>query len=66
MQPFYRRGYWRWLRHPEGFNLQHSGYDIQNYVSWIDEDMKAETKAAMKKGETFEPQINVYDQFKED
>lgn len=66
VQPFYRRGYWRWLRHPEGFNLQHSGYDVQNFVSWIDEDMKAETKAAMKKGETFPPQINVYDQFKED
>lgn len=66
VQPFYRRGYWRWLRHPEGFNMQHSAYDIQNFVSWIDEDMKAETKAAMKKGETFPPQINVYDQFKED
>lgn len=66
VQPFYRRGYWRWLRHPDGFNMQHSAYDIQNFVTWIDEDMKAETLAAMKKGETFPPQINIYDQYKED
>ncbi len=66
VQPFYRRGYWRWLHHPEGFNMQHSSYDVQNYVTWIDEDIKAETLAAMKAGETFPVEINVYDQFKED
>ncbi len=66
VQPFYRRGYWRWLRHPEGFNLMHSSYDIQNFVTWIDEDMKKETLEAQKSGKTFPPQINTYDQFKED
>lgn len=66
VQPFYRVGNWRWLRHPEGFNLQHSGSDLENFVTWIDQDMKAETLEARKNDITFPPQINIYDQHKED
>ncbi len=66
VQPFYRIGQWRWLRYPDGFNVKHSRSDIQYFVGWIDEDMKAETEAAQKSGEVFPPQINVYDQFKEE
>lgn len=66
VQPFYRRGYWRWLRHPEGYAFLHSSYENEFYEAWIDEDMKKETLAAQESGETFPPQVNVYDQFKED
>lgn len=66
VQPFYRRAHWRWLRHPEGYAFQHSEYENQHYEAWIDEDLKKETKAAMKAGETFPAQINTYDQWKED
>lgn len=64
--PFYRIGHQRWLRFPEGtFNEMHTRSDIQFFVGWIDEDMKAETLAAKKSGKTFPPQINIYDQFEQ-
>ncbi len=64
--PFYRTAQWRWNRYPEGFNYKHSSRPSQWYVNWIDTEMKEETKAAKKEGKTFEPQINYYDQFKND
>jgi microcin C transport system substrate-binding protein len=64
--PFYRVAHWRWLRFPEGFNEKHSDGPNRYFVPWIDEDIKVETRAARKAGETFPPEINVYDQFKED
>ncbi|XOV87156.1 MAG: extracellular solute-binding protein [Pseudomonadota bacterium] len=63
-QPFYRVGNWRWLRYPPFFNHKHSGSAGQYYVHWIDQDMKDATLQARKNGETFPPEINVYDQFK--
>ncbi len=65
VQPFYRTGHWRWTRYPETFNTMHSSNDFQHFVHWIDEDLKAETLAARKSGETFPPQVNVYDQYKD-
>lgn len=62
--PFYRIGHHRWLRFPEEtFNEMHTRSDIQFFVGWIDEAIKAETLAAKKSGKTFPPEINVYDQF---
>lgn len=63
-QPFYRVGHWRWLRYPEFFNHKHSSNAGRYFVHWIDTDIKEETREAIDNGETFEPQINVYDQFK--
>jgi microcin C transport system substrate-binding protein len=63
-QPFYRVGHWRWRRYPEGFNHKHSSDSGQLWIHWIDEEMKAETLEARKSGQAFEPEINVYDQFK--
>jgi microcin C transport system substrate-binding protein len=63
-QPFYRVGHWRWVRFPEFFNHKHSGSPTQYYVHWIDTELKEKTLAARKADETFETQINVYDQFK--
>lgn len=64
-QPFYRLGFWRWVRYPDFFNHKYSGSAGQYFVHWIDEDMKKETLAARKSGKTFEPSIRVYDQFRE-
>lgn len=62
--PYYRVAHQRWLRYPEGtFNEMHTRSDIELFAQWIDLDMKRETLAARKSGETFPPQINVYDQF---
>ncbi len=63
-QPFYRVGHWRWMRYPPFFNHKHSGSAGEYYVHWIDQDMKEATLKARKDGDTFPPQINVYDQFK--
>lgn len=64
VQPYYRIGRWRWVRYPAGFNNKHSGYADEYWVHWIDTDMKAETLAARKSGETFEPHVEVHDQWK--
>jgi microcin C transport system substrate-binding protein len=64
VQDFYRVGYWRWFRYPEDFNLRHSNYSGEFFVHWIDEDMRRETLEARKRGETFTPEIRVYDQYK--
>ncbi|MDX1491454.1 MAG: extracellular solute-binding protein [Pseudohongiellaceae bacterium] len=62
--PFYRVGHWRWMKFPEGFNHKHSESAGELFVHWIDTELKEETLAARRSGDTFEPQINVYDQFR--
>ena len=64
VQSFYRAGYWRWVRYPEGFNVKHSSSRDQYYIHWIDQAIKEETLEARKNGRKFDPQINVYDQFR--
>lgn len=64
-QPFYRVGHWRWIRYPEFFNHKHSRSSGQLFVHWVDEAMKQETLDAMKAGDTFEPQIRYFEQWKE-
>jgi microcin C transport system substrate-binding protein len=65
VQPYYRVGHWRWMQFPEGFTTKHSRWEYQHFVAWIDDDIKKETKAAMKDGTSFGPQINTYDQYYE-
>jgi microcin C transport system substrate-binding protein len=62
--PFYRDLHWRWLRYPEDFNVKLSRGADQFFLSWIDTDMKKETREARKSGETFPPVIAVYDQYR--
>jgi microcin C transport system substrate-binding protein len=64
-QGFYRIGHWRWLRYPEYFNHKHSSSAGNLFVHWLDPAMKEETLEARKSGETFPPQINIYDQWKD-
>ena len=65
-QGFFRVGHWRWLRYPEGFNYKHVQSAGELFIHWVDEDLKRETLEARKSGKTFEPQIRVYDQWRED
>jgi microcin C transport system substrate-binding protein len=64
-EPFYWHASWRWVRWPEDFNVRYSSYAEDAFVHWIDTDMKEETLAARQSGQRFEPQINVYDQYRE-
>jgi microcin C transport system substrate-binding protein len=65
-QPFIRSAFWRWIRWPEDFNVKLATESGEYFISWIDEDMKKETLEAMKSGKTFEPQVLVFDQYKEE
>ncbi|MEH6586659.1 MAG: extracellular solute-binding protein [Halioglobus sp.] len=63
-QGFFRVGHWRWVKYPEFFTHKHANGAGQLYVHWIDSDLKKATLQARKEGETFEPAIRVYDQWK--
>lgn len=63
-QPFYRVGHWRWIRYPDDFNLKYSRSAAEYYVHWIDTELREETLAARKNDETFDPEINIFDQYK--
>jgi microcin C transport system substrate-binding protein len=66
--PFYRTGYWRWLKWPKKFNVRLSQdleQDPDQYgLEWIDEAAKKETLDARDSGQTFPPEIKVFDQWK--
>jgi len=66
VQPFYRVGSWRWVQYPDDFNLKHSRAAGQYFVHWIDTDIKKETLAARKSGQSFPPEIKVFDQYRSD
>ena len=63
-RPFYRLGYWRWIQWPDDFNVRIADEPEMAHVHWIDQDIKAETQEAMRKGETFEESFRVYDQYR--
>ncbi len=63
-RPSYRVGSWRWVKWPEDINVKRSEYFFSWMVHWIDEEVRQETKDAMRKGETYPPQVKVYDQYK--
>jgi microcin C transport system substrate-binding protein len=63
--PFYRYFHWRWLRWPKDGNLKSTRVGYETYVFWIDEDIKAETKQAMKEGRSFGEVSRVFDQYRE-
>jgi len=62
--PFYRIGYWRWMKWPKFFNVRFSYEPGQFGLDWIDEAVKKETLEARDNGKTFPPEIKVYDQWK--
>lgn len=61
MVPYVREAHWRWWRLPDPPGTKNSGSLFAPFDSamgglfWYDEAREAETKEAMKEGETFEP-----------
>jgi microcin C transport system substrate-binding protein len=64
--PFYRTGFWRWLKWPEDFNVKISRRSEEYYVSWIDEELKKEVQEARQAGKTYPPILQVYDQYRDE
>ena len=64
-RPFYRVGYWRWVRWPDDFNVALGNEPEMNYVYWIDTDRRRQTEEAMRTGKTFPERTLVFDQFRE-
>ena len=64
-RPFYRVGYWRWVRWPDDFNVALGNEPDTNYVYWIDTDRRRETEEARHSGKTFPERNLVFDQFRE-
>jgi microcin C transport system substrate-binding protein len=62
--PFYRSGFWRWIKWPKDFNVRFSDGAGQYGLEWIDEAAKKETLDARNNGQAFPPEIKVYDQWK--
>ncbi|MFD0892230.1 hypothetical protein KBB96_12435 [Luteolibacter ambystomatis] len=63
-RPFFRVGYWRWVRWPDNFNVRLTNEADTSYVHWIDSDIKADTEDAMKHGRTFPEQNLIFDQYR--
>lgn len=66
VMPFYRIGYWRYIRWPDDFNVKQSRSAGEYFLHWIDEEKRQETIEARRAGRTFEPSIRVFDQFREE
>ena len=63
-RPFYRLGYWRWLRWPDDFNFRVSAEPEVSHLHWIDPALKDETIEAMREGRKFDEVLRVYDQYR--
>jgi microcin C transport system substrate-binding protein len=62
--PFFREGYWRWVRWPKDFNVREAREAYEFHLLWIDSELEAEVKAAQKEGRKLEPQVLVFDKYK--
>ncbi|MCW8331367.1 extracellular solute-binding protein [Photobacterium sp. SDRW27] len=67
MVPYTREAHWRWVKYPtpamtKQTEAMFSPIDLSTF--WIDQDLKKETKTAMKKGKTFEPVVVIDDTHK--
>lgn len=71
--PGWKRDYervacWRWLRWPDSETVKFcppiNSYPFEHYSFWIDEEMEAETKAAMTSGQTFPEIQNIVEDYR--
>jgi microcin C transport system substrate-binding protein len=63
VQPFYRTAFWRWIRYPDDFNVRLSRSSGEYYLAWIDLERKQETLNGKQNGVSFEPGVQVFDQY---
>jgi microcin C transport system substrate-binding protein len=61
-RPFYRTGYWRWIRWPENFNVRLGNEPEMSHVHWIDPEIKQETLKAKTTGAAFPEKNLIFDQ----
>lgn len=62
---FYRVAFWRWVRYPADFNVKHSQSAQGAWLHWLDTGMREQTREAMRRGVTFAPSIEVYEQYRQ-
>ena len=66
--PFFREFHWRWMKFPDVPGFKDTGAVFDNAASagyfWVDEDIKKETREAMKSGRTFEPLTRIIEKYK--
>ncbi len=63
-RPYYRVGYWRWVRWPDDFNVRVAYLPEEAHVHWIDQKVKEETLEAMREGRSFEERYLLFDQYR--
>lgn len=63
-EPFFRTAYWRWVKWPEGFQGKTARDADEGMVFWIDAAERDATRTALKNGQSFPMEKNVFDQFK--
>lgn len=65
---FFRIAHWRWIQFPNTEEVQFSPpivnapFDL--HLHWVDEEIKAETLTAKRKGESFPEKVKIYDQYR--
>ena len=68
MTEFARVACWRWVRWPDSEDTEFAPprvyIPMESYAYWIDEDMQAETRAAMRSGKTFPEVQEVKDRYR--
>jgi len=62
--PFYRYLSWRWIQWPKNGNAKASREPLDAHMFWIDEDIKRETKEAMRTGRDFGETLRIFDAYK--
>jgi microcin C transport system substrate-binding protein len=60
----YRYLCWRWMRWPKTGNARQSQMPLDAMMYWIDEDIKRETKEAMRTGKDFGEVLRVFDAYR--
>ncbi|MFO1450751.1 MAG: extracellular solute-binding protein [Opitutaceae bacterium] len=63
--PFYRTGYARYVKWPEGFNVAGSRTAEEFFVHWIDQDEKKAVEEARRSGKSFPAKVQIFDQYKQ-
>ncbi|OYW77470.1 MAG: hypothetical protein B7Z37_04325 [Verrucomicrobia bacterium 12-59-8] len=60
---FYRYLSWRWIQWPKNGNARKSREPLDSHMFWIDEDIKRETKEAMREDKDFGEVTRVFDAY---
>lgn len=63
--PWYRIGYWRWVKWPDEHDVRIARDFEESWVFWIDEDERKATREAMKSGKTFPKFVKAYEQWRQ-